>query len=66
MEVIEEQEEAEAKEKKLEDQITAMVMDEESSIRSRDPLATAELHDADDSVPFPEIPMTLAEQKEYE
>ena len=43
-----------------------MVMDEESTIRSKDPLAMAEVHDADDSIPFPEIPMSLAEQKEYE
>jgi len=43
-----------------------MVMEENVNLRSKDPLATAELHDADDDVSFPEIPMSLAEQKEYE
>jgi len=38
-------------------------MQENMTIRSKDPLATAEIVDSDDYVAFPEIPMSEAEQK---
>ena len=39
-----------------------MVMSEDAVVRSKDPLALAEVRDSDDKIPFPEVPMSLAEQ----
>lgn len=63
---MEEQEEAQAKEVQLEQQITEMVLSEEAVVRSKDPLALAEVRDSDDKVPLPEVPMSLAEQEAYD
>jgi len=38
-----------------------MVMSEEAVVRSKDPLALAEIRDSDDKIPYPEVPMSAAD-----